>query len=65
MNGRTHPLIVGQMVRDQIGHWYKVLAVINPWLYRVEAYQDVFGTLYPFRYRPIVMGRSELRADGE
>jgi hypothetical protein len=62
---RTSLLVVGQRVRDELGHWCEVSEVVGRYHYKVKMLQELNGTLYPYGYGPILCYRSDLRADGE
>lgn len=62
---RTEPLIVGEVVRDEVGHWYRVLEQVRHGVYRVDALQELNGTYYSYGYKPVLAYRSDLRKDGE
>lgn len=61
---------VGEYVQDPIGHWYKVLEVQSRgWRYRVDQVyvshnSETGDTQYrSYGYRPLLVGRSDLRLD--
>ncbi len=61
---------VGEYIQDRIGHWYRVIEVqANGWRYKVDQVyvshnSETGATRFnSYGYRPIVMGRSDLRID--
>lgn len=53
-----------EQVRDEIGHWYRVLSG-GPYQYLVQAQlRDIQGKLCDV-YAPVRMYRSDMRRDGE
>jgi hypothetical protein len=57
-------LTVGELVRDGLGHWLEVKAVLSPWLYKVQPLTPVGTELRPLGGL-VTAGRSELRKNGE
>lgn len=53
---------VGERVQDTIGHWVQILEVQSPYRFKVKLLlSDIGGQLYDPGYRPVIVGRSELR----
>ena len=50
------PLNVGDRVRDGLGHYWRVLAIVTPYIYRCQC--ETHGAC-------ATIARSELRRDGE